>query len=124
MPRRLIAITGLAATALLGFGPAAFAEPPAVATAKVENFTLVDQAGASHELYKSVDAPAIVIATQVNCVSLSRQSIKTPESLKARFRQAHILQLTSSQAPNPPPISHTPSPPHVPSGSPTRCSSC
>jgi len=45
MPRRLIAITGLAATALLGFGPAAFAEPPAVATAKVENFTLVDQAG-------------------------------------------------------------------------------
>lgn len=96
MPRRLIAITGLAATALLGFGPAAFAEPPAVATAKVENFTLVDQAGASHELYKSVDAPAIVIATQVNGDPLSRESIKTLDSLKAMFGQAEYLLLNSS----------------------------
>ena len=98
MTKNLLAITGIAATALLGFGPAAFAEPPAASTAKVENFTLVDQTGASHELYKSADAPAIVIATQVNGDPLSRESIKTLESLKAMFGQAEYLLLNSSQA--------------------------
>lgn len=97
MTRRLIAITGIAAAALLGFGPAAFAEPPSVATAKIENFTLVDQAGASHELYKSADAPAIVIVTQINGDPLSHESIKTLESLKAMFGQAEYFLLNSSE---------------------------
>ncbi|MEQ1784329.1 MAG: redoxin domain-containing protein [Hyphomonadaceae bacterium] len=95
MKRRLIAITGLAATALLGFGPSADAEPP-TALATVENFTLVDQSGASHELYGAANAPAIVIATQVNGDPLSRESIKTLESLKAMFGRVEYLLLNSS----------------------------
>ncbi|MEQ1780519.1 MAG: redoxin domain-containing protein [Hyphomonadaceae bacterium] len=95
MTKRLIAMTGFAATALLGIGPLAYAEPPA-APAKVENFTLVDQTGASHELYSAADAPAIVIATQVNGDPLSRESIKTLESLKGMFGQAQYFLLNSS----------------------------
>ena len=95
MKRRLIAITGLAATALLGFGPSAYAEPP-TAPATVGNFTLVDQAGASHELYSAANAPAIVIVTQVNGDPLSRESIKTLESLKAMFGSVDYLLLNSS----------------------------
>lgn len=96
MNRHLIAITGLAATALLGFGPTAFAEPPATAPAHVANFTLVDQTGASHELYAAVDAPAIVIATQANGDQLSRENIKTIEGLKGVFGQATFLLLNAS----------------------------
>lgn len=96
MNRHLIAITGLAATALLGFGPTAFAEPPATAPANVANFTLVDQTGASHELYAAVDAPAIVIATQANGDPLSRENIKTIEGLKGVFGQATFLLLNAS----------------------------
>lgn len=92
MTRRLIALTGIAAAALLCLGSTAFAEPPA----KVENFTLVDQSGASHELYGKADAPAIVIATQVNGDPLSREAVKTLEDLKAMFGQAEYFLLNSS----------------------------
>jgi hypothetical protein len=96
MTRRLITIAGLAVTALLGFGPAAIAEPPSDGAAGIANFTLVDQAGASHELYGVSDAPVIVIATQVNGDTLSRESIKTLEGLKGMFGQAKFFMLNSS----------------------------
>ena len=96
MTRRLITIAGLAATALLGFGPAAIAEPPAERAAGVANFTLVDQAGASHELYGLSDSPVIVIATQVNGDTLSRESIKTLADLEGMFGQAKFFMLNSS----------------------------
>lgn len=98
MKRRLIAMAGLAATTLLAFGPAALAEPPAAPAAGVADFTLVDQAGTSHELYAAADAPAIVIATQINGDPLSRETIKTIEGLKGMFGQATYFMLNASPA--------------------------
>ncbi len=94
MSKHLVATTALAAAMMLGASAPAFAEP----RAKVENFMLVDQAGASHELYSAADAPAIMIATQINGDPISRESIKTLESLKGMFRAAEILLLNSSPA--------------------------
>lgn len=99
MNRRLIAMTGLAAAAVLGVASTAHAGPPAGvagAPATVENFKLVDQTGASHELFAAADASAIVIATQVNGDPLSRETIKTLENLKGMFGQAEYLLLNSS----------------------------
>lgn len=92
MTKRLIALTGAAAMAMLAFASAAAADPPA----KVENFTLLDQAGAAHELYSLSDAPAIVIATQVNGDPLSREGAKTLEELKSIFGKAEYIMLNSS----------------------------
>ncbi len=92
MTKRLIALTGIAAAAMLGLAATAAADPPA----KVENFTLADQAGANHELYSLGDAPAIVIATHVNGDPLSQEAVKTLEELKAMFGKAEFLLLNSS----------------------------
>jgi AhpC/TSA family len=99
MTRRLNVLTGLVAAAVLGFSSTAYAGPPADAArspATVENFKLVDQLGASHELFAAADAPAIVIATQVNGDPLSREAIKTLENLKGMFGQAEYFLLNSS----------------------------
>lgn len=92
MNKRLIALTGLAAAAVLGLTSTAAADPPA----KMENFTLTDQSGASHDLYGMADAPAIVIATQVNGDPISREAVKTLEGLKGMFGQAEFFLLNSS----------------------------
>lgn len=98
MTKRLNMITAMvfALSATASLGQTALAEPPVTAPAAVANFTLVDQTGASHELYAAVDAPAIVIATQVNGDPLSRENIKTLEGLKSVFGQATFLLLNAS----------------------------
>lgn len=79
---------------------AAVAEPPApngpTAPSTVENFTLTDHAGITHELYDLLDAPAIVIATQVNGDPLSREAVQSLESVKAIFKQAEYFLLNAS----------------------------
>lgn len=82
------------AAAMLGLGQMAFADPPA----KVENFALADQSGATHELYSHLDAPVIVIATQVNGDPLSHETAKTLENLKSIFKGAEYFLLNSSAA--------------------------
>lgn len=78
----------------------AIAEPPAsngpAAPAVVENFTLTDHAGVTHELYDLQDAPVIVIATQVNGDPLSREAVQSLESVKAIFKQAEYFLLNAS----------------------------
>ncbi len=99
MKKSLIAITGLAAAAVLGLASTAYAGPPddaAGAPATIANFKLVDQTGGSHELFAAADAPAIVIATHVNGDPLSRDAIKTLENLKGMFGQAEYFILNSS----------------------------
>lgn len=72
--------------------------PEATANTAVANFTLVDQSGVVHELYSLVEAPAIVIVTQVNGDPLSQEGIKAVEGFKAIFRQASYFALNSSPA--------------------------
>ena len=94
MKFRLAAVitTAFAAAALLPL-QTALADPPG---AKVENFTLTDQSGKSHELYSLLDSPAIVIVPQVNGDPLSRDAIKTLEGLKGIFGGAEYFVLNSS----------------------------
>ena len=66
------------------------------AFAKVENFTLTDQAGATHELYGLADAPAIVIVTHANGDPLSREAITAMEGFKAIFSKAEYFVLNST----------------------------
>ena len=71
-------IIALAAVCTTTMWPAALAEPPtpdgASPPAVVPNFTLSDQAGNPHDLYSLIDAPAIIIAPQVNGDELSREA--------------------------------------------------
>ena len=93
MTKRLNKTTAIAFTAaMLGVGQMAYADPPA----KVENFTLVDQSGAAHELYSHLEAPVIVIATQVNGDPLSQEAAKTLADLKGIFKSAEYFLLNSS----------------------------
>lgn len=87
------AVIGLA-TALACSWQSAFADPPS--SPQVANFTLADQSGKSHELYSHVDAPMIVIATQVNGDPLSREAAKSLEELRAIFGKAEYFLLNSS----------------------------
>ena len=80
------------AAAMLGLGQMAYADPPA----RVENFTLTDQSGTAHELYSHLDAPVIVIATQVNGDKLSQESAKSLQDLKGIFKTAEYFLLNSS----------------------------
>lgn len=80
------------AAAMLGLGQVAYADPPA----RVENFTLSDQSGTAHELYNHLDAPVIVIATQVNGDKLSQESARTLQELKSIFKSAEYFLLNSS----------------------------
>jgi len=93
------AAAALALVTAMAMSPfqAAIAEPPQAEHAvKVENFTLTDQAGKSHELYSLVDAPAIVIVPQVNGDPLSRDAIKALEGIKGIFGGAEYFVLNSS----------------------------
>lgn len=100
-PTRLTAMAiSLAAAGMTAMWQMALAEPPAPAasgaSAAVADFTLSDHAGKAHDLYTLVDAPAIIIATQVNGDPLSREAVKSLESVKAVFRQAEYFLLNSS----------------------------
>ena len=93
MTKRLNSKTAIAlAAAMLGLGQMAYADPPA----RVENFTLTDQSGATHELYSRLEAPVIVIATQVNGDKLSQETAKTLQDLKGVFKSAEYFLLNSS----------------------------
>lgn len=89
---------GLAAASMAAIWQPALAEPPAPGgpPATVGNFTLSDQSGTPHELHSLIDAPAIVIATQVNGDPLSREAVQSLEGIKAVFRQAEYFLLNSS----------------------------
>ncbi len=80
------------AAAMLGLGQMAYADPPA----SVQNFTLIDQSGAAHELYSHLAAPVIVIATHVNGDKLSQDSTKSLQDLKGVFKTAEYFLLNSS----------------------------
>lgn len=93
MTKRLNTTAAIAlAAATLGLAQIAYADPPA----KVDNFTLTDQSGAAHELYSHLDAPVIVIATQVNGDKLSQEAAKTLQDLKGVFKSAEYFLLNSS----------------------------
>lgn len=98
--KRTVLAIALATTGLAAIGPAALAEPPARAgatkSAVVENFTLTDQSGKSHELYSLQESPAIVIAAHVNGDPLSREAVKSLEALKPIFSKAEYFLLNSS----------------------------
>lgn len=98
--KRTVLAIALATTGLAVIGPAALAEPPARAGATkpavVENFTLTDQSGKSHELYSLLESPAIVIAAHVNGDPLSREAVKSLEALKPIFSKAEYFLLNSS----------------------------
>lgn len=64
----------------------------------VANFRLSDQTGAVHELYNLLDAPAVVIVTQMNGDPLSREAIQALEGFKAIFSKAAYLALNSNPA--------------------------
>lgn len=93
-----IAAATLVFTASLACLPlqAAGADTTSKAPTKVENFTLTDQAGATHELYSLSDAPAIVIVTQANGDPLSREAITAMEGFKAIFSKAEYFALNAS----------------------------
>lgn len=95
---RTAAAIGLAAASMAAIWQPALAEPPQPggASATVENFTLSDQSGTPHELHGLIDAPAIVIATQVNGDPLSREAVQSLEGIKAVFRKAEYFLLNSS----------------------------
>ncbi|MEY4784858.1 MAG: hypothetical protein RIR41_2793 [Pseudomonadota bacterium] len=92
------AAIGLAAASMAAMWQPALSEPPAPGgpPATVENFTLSDQSGTPHELHSLIDAPAIVIATQVNGDPLSREAVQSLEGIKAVFRKAEYFLLNSS----------------------------
>ena len=98
--KRTVLAIALATTGLAAIGPTALAEPPARAGATkpavVENFTLTDQSGKSHELYSLLESPAIVIAAHVNGDPLSREAVKSLEALKPIFSKAEYFLLNSS----------------------------
>lgn len=100
MTKHLSMITAMvfAVSATASLGQAALAEPPAAtpAPAQVANFTLVDQAGATQELYSHDKASVIVIATQVNGDPISREAANTLAYLKGIFGQADYFLLNSS----------------------------
>lgn len=85
---------GVAIAALLGAASAAFADPPAPAT--IADFTLSDQSGAAHQLYKSENAPLVVIATHANGDPVSREAVATLQKLKTVFGKAEYFLLNSS----------------------------
>ncbi len=93
-----IAAATLVLTASVACMPlqAAMADASPKAPAKVENFTLTDQSGATHELYGLIDAPAIVIVTQANGDPLSREAITAMEGFKAIFGKAEYFALNSN----------------------------
>ena len=94
MMKRLNTKTAIAlAAAALGLGPMAYADPPA----SVDNFSLTDQSGTTHELYSHIDAPVTVIATQVNGDKLSQESAKSLQELKGIFKSAEYFLLNSSE---------------------------
>lgn len=95
---RTAAAIGLAAASMAAIWQPALAEPPQPggSPATVENFTLSDQSGTPHELHSLIDAPAIVIATQVNGDPLSREAVQSLEGIKAVFRKAEYFLLNSS----------------------------
>jgi peroxiredoxin len=77
----------------------ALADPPAserAALPMAKDFTLVDHAGATHNLYALIDAPAIVIATHMNGDAMSGEAVKSLDNLKGIFRKAEYYLLNSS----------------------------
>jgi len=100
-PASIIATLALAGAALCLPTQSAVAAPPSTDAAShdtVTNFTLSDQAGTQHELYGLLDAPAIVIVTQVNGDPLSREAMKALEGFRAVFGQAEYFALNSNAA--------------------------
>lgn len=98
-----IAAAGLVFSAAVACLPlqAAMADTTPKTAAKVENFTLTDQAGAKHELYGLSEAPAIVIVTHANGDPLSREAITAMEGFKAIFSKAEYFVLNSTPGATP-----------------------
>lgn len=95
--RKTRALLGASLVMLAIATQGASAEPPANgAQQPVANFTLTDHTGVTHQLYDHEDAPAIVIATQVNGDPLSKEAVASLESLKAIFKQADYFLLNAS----------------------------
>jgi hypothetical protein len=94
----MISAMVFAMSATASLAQTALAEPPEAtpASAQVANFTLVDQAGTTQELYSHDKAPIIVIATQVNGDPISHEAINTLAYLKGIFGQADYFLLNSS----------------------------
>ena len=74
--RKTRALLGASLVMLAIATQGASAEPPANgAQQPAANFTLTDHTGVTHRLYDHEDAPAIVIATQVNGDPLSKEAV-------------------------------------------------
>jgi hypothetical protein len=76
MKRLLTTLAGIGLS--LGVGAAG-------AEARVDNFTLLDHAGEAHELYYHSDAKAVVLLTHAASCPSSLASVKSIQSLQARY---------------------------------------
>jgi peroxiredoxin len=96
MKARISVLAALGGAALIyGFtsdglvGPAAHkaiaAEAASAQPLRVDNFMLVDQDLASHELYRLSDKPAIVLITQMNGCPISRSQAPAYKELQQQF---------------------------------------
>ena len=58
--------------------------------ARVDNFMLLDQEGAAHELYYYRDAPAVVIMVQGNGCPIVRNALNDYKALRDRYREQGV----------------------------------
>ena len=58
--------------------------------ARVDNFVLLDQEGAAHELYYYRDAPAVVIMAQGNGCPIVRNALNDYKALRDRYRKQGV----------------------------------
>ena len=80
-------ITLLVITALSGLSYAA------VPGDKVQNFTLKDHLGKSHELYSYADKDAVVLLVQGNGCPIARNAIHTYDDLQEKFKDKNVAFL-------------------------------
>ena len=80
--KSILAALALAASALLFPGPTQALEPGD----RVDNFRLLDQAGASHELYYLSDTRAIVLMTYGNGCGIVHKSLPRLREIRDAYR--------------------------------------
>ena len=103
-----IALTSVAAVALIGAGVAAYGQSVSAAAAQVkvagkaDNFRLVDQKSKAHELYYFKNSPAIVIVSQQNGSKNLRDAAPALKALKDTYaaKDVPVFLLNSTPADN------------------------
>src|SRR5258706_4007669 len=80
--KSILPVLVLAASALFFSGPSQALEPGE----RVDNFRLLDQAGASHELYYLSDASAVVLMTYGNGCGIVQKSLPRLREIREEYK--------------------------------------